>query len=70
MSLWTIYKKRIHRTLETHNSEVNILIYKEYDKEAILRESSQNTENSQYGDDSRQLDFLIHCWVLGIPRLM
>ena len=69
MSLWTIYKKREHRTLETHNSEVNILIYKEYDKEAILGESSQNTENSQYGDDSRQLDFLIHCRVLGITKI-
>lgn len=29
------------------------------DKKAILRESSQDTENSQYVDGSYQLDFLI-----------
>lgn len=57
------------RTLETLNSEVNILINKEYDKEAILGESSQDTENSQYGADSRQLDILIHCRVLGITKI-
>ncbi len=33
---------------------------KEDDKKAIFRESSQDTENSQYVDDSYQLDFLIH----------
>ena len=32
---------------------------KEDDKKAILRESSQDTENSQYVDGSYQLDFLI-----------
>ena len=30
-----------------------------YDKEEFLRESSQDTENSQYVDGSYQLDFLI-----------
>jgi len=32
---------------------------KENDKKAILRESSQDTENSQYVDDSYELDILI-----------
>jgi hypothetical protein len=32
---------------------------KEDDKKEILRESSQDTENSQYVDGSYQLDFLI-----------
>jgi len=32
---------------------------KEDDKKTILRESSQDTENSQYVDGSYQLDFLI-----------
>ena len=35
-------------------------IKKEDDKKAILRESSQDTENSQYDDGSYQLDILIH----------
>ena len=36
-----------------------INIKKEDDKKAILRESSQDTENSQYVDDSYELDILI-----------
>jgi hypothetical protein len=40
-----------------------------YDKEAILGESSQDTENSQYGDDSRKLDFLINYRVLGFTKI-
>lgn len=40
-----------------------------YEKEAILRESSQDTENSQYVNGSYQLDFLIHRRVLGFTKI-
>ena len=53
-----LIKKEV-KALEILNNEDNIYINKEYEKEAILRESSQDTENSQYVDDSYQLDFLI-----------
>ena len=39
--------------------EKKINIKKEYEKETILRESSQDTENSQYVDGSYELDILI-----------
>ncbi len=41
----------------------------EYDKEAILRESSQDTENSQYGNGSYQLVFLILRKDLGLTKI-
>ena len=42
---------------------------KKYDKETILRESSQDTENSQYGNCSYQLDFLILSRILGLAKI-
>ena len=54
------------KTLYTLHHEVNIYTY---DKETILRESSQDTENSQYGNCSYQLDFLILSRILGLAKI-
>ena len=44
---------------KTRNCSITYERKKKDDKKAILRESSQDTENSQYVDGSYQLDILI-----------